>query len=107
MEKNLVYVYLTLGILIVISMFSGTSDLTGRYATESGRGTLTCGDTDGFNVFVKGAVTTDTGGRLRQYVDECADGGTKVKEYYCSGNRHSFKKEWCPSGMICRNSKCE
>jgi len=107
-DKNILLfgIILIVGVF-VINSFSSTSDLTGRYDSEGGRGVMTCRDSDGFNIFMGGTVTTNTGGRIQQYNDRCEEAGEKVKEYFCRGNRYDFRDEWCPNGMICKNNKCE
>lgn len=107
-DKNLFLFVLATLVVVSFVTFSGTKDLTGRYDDQGSRGVLSCSDSDnGVNIFTKGYVETNTGGKIRRYNDRCGTGGDNIVEYFCRDNKKDFLERRCPNGMVCTNSKCE
>ena len=106
-ERNLLlFVVVALVALFLISSFSGIG-LTGKSINTGKRGVQSCTDSDGYNIYVVGSVTTTTGARVKEYTDRCSGGdGTRVLENFCTGNERKFSYEWCPSGMRCISCTC-
>ena len=98
MERNAGVLLLALGIIVILSLFSGS--FSGQASKEK-RGVNTCADTDGGNnIYSPGAVITVTGDKQGYYTDRC--GGTlSVVENYCEGNKRRFKESFCAEGMGC------
>ncbi|MFH1592459.1 MAG: hypothetical protein ABIB47_03780 [Candidatus Woesearchaeota archaeon] len=96
MEKNVQILFLALGVIVVIALFSG--NFTGK---ASSRGVHTCYDTDGgYRLMNPGTVVVNIGGQETWYEDGCR-AKDRLKEYYCVGTDQRFREDWCPSGTTC------
>jgi len=108
-EKISGVLIVTLGVLIVISLFS--SNITGN-ASKKQRNVDSCIDTDGgVDGNTAGAVITDYSGRQRYYTDACGQVTTsnsktvyELVERYCGGKEVKSVTVECPAGTMCRST---
>lgn len=106
-KSIVLFVVLAIAALFVLDLVSSPESITGR-ASETDRGKKSCSDTDGFDVYSKGFVTTFIGGQEKQYPDRCSGGdGLRVLENYCEGDRRAFTYEWCNDGEFCSDGACK
>lgn len=81
--------------VIVLSFFAFSFNLTGRVIDEAGAGQQiqTCSDSDGKNYNVKGTLEYCTNGNCLTERDSCS--GKKVVEFYCENNEKKSEEKEC------------
>jgi len=113
MKKGLIITLIILVILIIGGFFGYRYFFSPRVISQNSYPVLSCSDTDGKDIYVKGYTNfeRDEPGESNRYEspDYCEEHpkyGTVLREGWCEGNVYNEIRTTCGSGSSCIDGRC-
>jgi len=113
MKKRLIITLIILALLIIGGFFGYKSIFTPKIVSENSYSVLSCSDTDGKDIYIKGYATyeRDEPGESNRYEsqDYCEEHpkyGTVLREGWCEGNTYKEIRTTCGRNSNCIDGRC-